>query len=180
MSSSGEKLLRVESPLAPVVDDTCVVLLLGTMPSPVSRARGIHYGNPQNRFWPTMAALWGCDVPATAEGKRALCLEHHIALDDVLLACSIKGAQDASIENPEPNDLGRILSRAPIRKIFCTGSAAYKLYGTYIEPTVGILAHKLPSTSPANARWSQEALIEAYAPVREAVLEAYPEEGHGH
>ena len=41
---------RVVHPLPPVVGPESRVLLLGTMPSPRSRERGYHYGNPQNRF----------------------------------------------------------------------------------------------------------------------------------
>ena len=39
------------------VDDESRVLVLGTMPSPKSRARGMYYGHPQNRFWPLMATV---------------------------------------------------------------------------------------------------------------------------
>ena len=160
---------RVTHPLPPVVDADCRVLLLGTMPSPKSREQGYHYGNPQNRFWRVIAALWDEDVPPDVAGKRQLCLRHHLALDDVLLACTITGASDSSIEDPEPNDLSRILRVAPIQRIFCTGSTSYRLYRRYVEPSVGIPATRLPSTSPANARWRLDDLVGAYAVVREAV-----------
>lgn len=160
---------HVEHPLPPVVDAGSRVLLLGTMPSPQSREQGFHYGNPQNRFWRVIAALWGEEVPPTIAGKRELILRHHLALDDVLLGCTIVGASDASIRDPEPNDLSRVLTVAPIQRVFCTGSAAARLYARYVEPLVGMPATRLPSTSPANARWRLDALIDAYGAVRDAV-----------
>ena len=159
---------RVVHPLPPVVGPESRVLLLGTMPSPRSRERGYHYGNPQNRFWRVIAALWDEEVPADVAGKRELCLRHRLALDDVLLACTITGASDSSIEDPVPNDLSRILEVAPIVRVFCTGTAAFRLYRRYVEPEVGMEATCLPSTSPANARWRLPDLVEEYRPVREA------------
>lgn len=160
---------RVEHPLPAVAFPDSRVLMLGTMPSPKSREAGYHYGNPQNRFWRVIAALWGEEVPPTVDGKRDLCRRHHIALDDTLLACTIVGASDASIRDPVPNDLSRVLSVAPgIRAVFCTGGTAARLYRRYVEPLVGMPCTQLPSTSPANARWHLDDLVRAYAPVREA------------
>lgn len=85
----------VVHPLQPVYDQGSRVLLLGTMPSPLSREAGYHYGNPRNRFWAVMAALWGEDVPTSIEARRDLCRRRHIALDDVLQSCRIAGASDA-------------------------------------------------------------------------------------
>lgn len=162
---------HVTHPLPAVVDPGSRVLLLGTMPSPLSRQNGFHYGNPQNRFWRVMAALWDEDVPPDVEGKRLLCRRHHLALDDVLLGCTIVGASDSSIRDPEPNDLRRVLGVAPIGRIFCTGSAAYALYQRYVRDVVHMPATKLPSTSPANARWRLDDLVRAYGVVRDAVEE---------
>lgn len=171
--------VHIEHPLPPVVDPGSRVLLLGTMPSPLSRQNGFHYGNPQNRFWRVIAALWNEEVPSDVAGKRALCLRHHLALDDVLLGCTITGASDASIRDPEPNDLSRVLSVAPIGRVFCTGGTAARLYARYVEPVVGMSATKLPSTSPANARWRLDDLVDAYMQVRRAVEELCQPDAQG-
>jgi hypoxanthine-DNA glycosylase len=160
---------RIEHPLPPVVYPDARVLLLGTMPSPKSREFGFHYGHPQNRFWRVLAGLWGEDVPPTVQGKRDLCRRRHVAIDATLLACAIIGASDASIRDPVPNDLSRVLGVAPgIRAVFCTGGTAARMYRRYVEPLVGMPCVQLPSTSPANARWRLEDLLVAYACVREA------------
>ncbi|MBP3241001.1 MAG: hypothetical protein J6M92_10745 [Oribacterium sp.] len=47
------------------------------------------------------------------------------------------------------------------------GKTAEKYYKKYIENPLGIKAYCLPSTSPANAAWNLERLIEAWKVVRE-------------
>lgn len=153
--------------IEPVFDARSRVLVLGTMPSPASRDAGFYYGHPRNRFWPVMASLFGeQEVPRGVEGRRTFALRHRVALWDVLASCTIHGASDASIADPVPNDLRRILDAAPIVAVFATGSKAWNLYRRFCEPATGVSAIKLPSTSPANASWSLERLVEAYRPVR--------------
>ena len=96
-------------------------------------------------------------------------LRHHIALWDVLAECEIEGASDASISNAKPNRLADITNSAPIEAVFCTGAKAYELYKRLCDEEVGLPVYKLPSTSPANAACSMEALVEAYAQVFEHV-----------
>ena len=159
---------RVVHPLEPIFDGKSRVLVLGTMPSPKSREVRFYYGNPQNRFWRVMAALWGEPVPASNDDRRDLCLRHHVALWDVLASCTIAGASDASIRDPVPNDVGRILSAAPIVRVFCTGGTATRLYQRLIEPACGVPCTGLPSTSPANARMRLDDLVVTYEPLRRA------------
>ena len=84
--------------LGPVWDSRSRVLILGTMPSPASRAQGFYYGHPQNRFWKVLAAVLEQQEPsATPEARRAFVLQNGIALFDVLQSCEIVGAADASI-----------------------------------------------------------------------------------
>lgn len=158
---------RVHS-FGPVLWPDSRVLVLGTVPSPKSRENQINYGNPRNRFWPVLAALWDEEDPKTNEGRYDLLKRHHVALWDVLESCEIKGASDASITDPVPNDISRALSQAPIRAVFTTGSTATRLYKRLCEPVCGAPCTGLPSTSPANASWSFERLVQAYLPIRNA------------
>ena len=153
---------RVLHPLEPVADAGSRVLLLGTMPSPKSREAGFYYAHPQNRFWRVLAALWGEETPAGTQERLAFARRHHIALWDVLRACSIEGADDGSIRQPEINDLRRGLDRADIRAIFTTGTKAAALYRRYCLPVTGRPAIPLPSTSPANCRATLDELTQAY------------------
>ena len=166
---------RIIHPIPPVFDERSRVLVLGSMPSPTSRALGFNYGHPQNRFWRVMAHLAGEPVPATNERKRDFCLRHHIALWDVLAECEIEGASDASIRNARANDLASIVQVAPIEAVFCTGAKAHEFYVKLgCEQACGMPAVKLPSTSAANAAWSVERLAAEYARIFEHTHEWEP------
>jgi hypoxanthine-DNA glycosylase len=79
----------------------------------------------------------------------------------------ITGSSDASIREVRANDLSIILDHTPIRKIFCNGKTSWQMYEKRIRPVTGREAVCLPSTSPANAQWSLEKLIEAWAVILE-------------
>ena len=148
--------------IPPLYDSHSRVLLLGSIPSPQSREIGFFYGHPQNRFWRVLAAVLGEPVPQIIEEKRAMCLKHHVALWDTIARCDIAGASDLSIRNAEPNDIGKLVRESEITRIFATGGKSAELYRKLIEPQLHIPITQLPSTSPANAAWSLDRLIEAY------------------
>lgn len=157
----------VQHSLDPVFDDSSRLLILGTMPSPVSRELGFYYSHPQNRFWQVLSAVFNEPLPYTVESKKAFALSHGIALWDVLASCEITGAEDGSIRHPVPNDLSVVLSAAPIRKIFTTGDKASSLYRKLCRSKTGMDAEGLPSTSPANrGRYPLNTLIELYTVLR--------------
>lgn len=152
----------LQHPIAPIYNNNSRILILGSFPSVKSREQGFFYGHPQNRFWRVVAALCQCDTPCTIEEKKALLLSNHIAVWDVIRSCDIVGSSDSSIKNVIPNDLSVILEQADIEKIFVNGKKAEQLYKKYIFPRINREAVCLPSTSPANAAWSLERLIEAW------------------
>ena len=153
-------------PIPPVYDANSRILILGSFPSVKSREQGFFYGHPQNRFWRVTAAVFGDELPGTVPERRAFLLRHGIALWDVIASCEIMGSADASIKDATVNDLRPILEAAPIRAIFVNGQTAAKLYRRYTEPVTGRPAVLLPSTSPANAAWTPERLIEAWRVIR--------------
>lgn len=153
---------RVVHPIKPLYDSNSSILILGSFPSVKSREEGFFYGHPQNRFWKVMAALFDDELPQNIMQKSDLLHRNHVALWDVIASCEIKGSSDASIRDVVPNDLSVILEHADIRKIFVNGKTAEKLYNKYIFPDTGIKITTLPSTSPANAAWSVDRLIEEW------------------
>ena len=146
----------------PLYDADSEVLILGSIPSPKSREQRFYYGHPQNRFWKVMAAVLEESLPSTVEEKAEMMHRHHIALWDSLSECDLRGATDASIQNPVPTDIPWLLRETKIHAVFCTGATAYRYYEKYHFPATGISAVRLPSTSPANAAVSLEKLTEAY------------------
>ena len=158
---------RILHPIPPVYDEHSELLILGSFPSVKSREAAFFYGHPQNHFWRVLAALYDEPVPQNTEEKRALLLRRHIAAWDVIASCSIVGSSDSSIRNVVPNDLRPILRSSGLTRIYVTGKTAEKLYRRYIEPTLGIEAVCLPSTSPANAAYSLDRLIDAWRVIKE-------------
>ena len=154
----------------PVYDEESRVLLLGSFPSVRSREAGFFYAHPRNRFWPLLALLFSLPEPQTVEEKKALLHAQHIALWDSAASCTITGSGDASIRNAQPNDIPALLAKTKICAIFANGQTAYALYRRLIEPKTGISARLLPSTSPANAAFSMERLLEEWACVRDTLL----------
>ena len=114
-----------------------------------------------------MAAVLGEDIPETIPQKKAMLKKHHIALWDVLDSCTIVGASDTSIEDPVVNNIGELVKKSKVSRIFCTGATAYNLYKKFCANDVGMEATKLPSTSPANCAVSLEKLVEAYKVILE-------------
>lgn len=155
--------------IEPVYDEHSRVLILGSFPSVKSREQQFFYGHKQNRFWRVMAQVLGCAVPESVEQKREMLLSHHVAVWDVIASCEITGSSDASIRDVAPNDLSRILSCADIGRIYTNGGKAHQLYQRYIYPVNGREACLLPSTSPANAGYSLERLVEAWQVIREGI-----------
>ena len=153
-------------PSPPHYDEFSRVLILGSFPSVKSREQQFFYGHKQNRFWRVMAQVLDCPVPVSIEQKREMLLSHHIAVWDVIAGCEITGSSDASIRNVTPNDLSEILTCADIREIYTNGGKAGQLYKKYIYPANGREAVTLPSTSPANAGYSLEKLVEAWRVLR--------------
>lgn len=153
--------------IAPVFDEHSEILILGSFPSVKSREQQFFYGHKQNRFWRVMAQVLGCETPESIAEKRAMLLAHHVAVWDVIASCEITGSSDASIRDVTPNDLSKILSVANIRAIYTNGSKAYQLYQRYLLNETGRQAYLLPSTSPANAGYSMERLIETWRMIRE-------------
>ena len=157
----------INHPIKPVFDENSKILILGSFPSVKSREQLFFYGHPQNRFWRVTSSVFERDVPETIEEKKRFLLSCRIAVWDVIASCDITGSSDSSIKNAVANDIGMILKSADIEKIFVNGKTAYKYYNKYLKDKLGIEAICLPSTSPANAAWSQQKLIEAWKVIRE-------------
>ena len=159
--------MKLDHPFGPLYDENSRVLILGSFPSVRSREQNFFYGHPQNRFWKVVAAVFGQPVPQTVEEKKLLILDNGLALWDSIASCEITGSSDASIRNVRANDIGIILNSCSIERIYCNGRKSHEMYQRYIEPETGREAVCLPSTSPANAKWTLEKLTGAWSVIAE-------------
>ena len=153
---------RIVHPFPPIYDEESRILILGSFPSVVSRTQEFYYGHPRNRFWPLLAALMDEAEPHSIQEKKQMLLRHHIALYDAVTACTITGSADASMQSIIPADLSGIFKEAPIQAVFANGNKAYEV----CTKRIGITAIKLPSTSPANARFRFEDLLTSWKQIR--------------
>ena len=160
---------HVSHDFEPVFDENSKVLILGTFPSVKSRENQFYYGHPQNRFWKVIAGLTESEVPQTIEEKKKLLLEHGIAIWDVIESCDIIGSSDSSIKNVVPADIERVVANSKIQNIYANGGTAKKLYEKYSQKKTGREIIGLPSTSPANAAYSLERLLECWQEVKKVL-----------
>lgn len=172
-NKKAEERRLVRHPFPPLYDENSKILILGSFPSVKSREMDFFYGHPQNRFWKLLSRLLEAPFPETVPDRRAFLLEYGIALWDVIASCEIRGSSDASIRNAVPNDLRQILDHAQIRQVYVNGQTAGKLYQKYQEKPLReaygdcAKAVVLPSTSPANAAWTMDRLMEAWRVIPE-------------
>lgn len=156
------ELEQIIHPFKPIYDEESRILILGSLPSVKSREQNFYYGHPRNRFWKVLAAVTNEACPQTIEEKKSFLLKNHIAIWDVIESCKIKGSSDSTITDVKANDISDILKSSRIQAVFCNGKTAEKYYKKYIQPTVLKEAAVLPSTSPANAAWSLEKLVDKW------------------
>ena len=165
-SGNSKQQERFSHTCFPIYDAESKILILGTFPSIKSRETMFYYGHPQNRFWKVLAAVFHEDVPQSQEEKISLLLRNHVALWDVIESCEITGSSDTSIRNVVPNDITKITQHCRIHGIYGNGATTEKLYNRYVRDKTGMEIVRLPSTSPANATFSLERLIEYWSVIR--------------
>ena len=158
--------MRVFHELEPIFDNNSKILILGSLPSVKSREVHFYYGHPQNRFWRVLESLYHFKLDSV-ESKKSFLYKNSIALWDVISSCEIKGSSDSSIKNVEVNDIELLLNNSKITKIFVNGKKAEEYYNKYVYPKINIKCICLPSTSPANAVYTLDKLIDKWKIIRD-------------
>lgn len=150
---------KVKMAFPPVFDENSRVLILGSFPSVKSREISFYYGNKQNRFWKTVCGVFNLEIPESIDGKITFLKATSIALWDMVTECEIEGSSDASIRVKKQAELYPIFEKSKIEKVLLNGALAYELfekkYGSYCRENQ-IAYVKMPSTSPANPRFTKE------------------------
>jgi TDG/mug DNA glycosylase family protein len=147
--------------LPPVIDTSCSILVLGSMPGGLSLSKQEYYGNPRNHFWRLIYAIYGNGTVPTEQYEERLnfALAKGVALWDVLASCERAGSLDSNIRNPVVNNFGMLLNNFPgLERIYFNGQTAEKLYRRLVLPHLirqgigGEIRYRtLPSSSPARA-----------------------------
>ena len=154
-------------PFKPIFNKNSKILILGSFPSVISRKFGFYYANPQNRFWRVLARILNADVPESTDEKIKFLLSHHIAIYDAAISCEIEGSSDAKMSQIVPANLKPIFKEANITRVYANGGKAYEICKKYLEDEIIKSTKneviKLPSTSPANAKFSLEKLAKEWS-----------------
>ncbi len=158
----------------PIIGKQPRVLILGSMPSEASLNAHQYYAHPRNAFWPIMGQLFEFDPGEPYQQRCQYLIQQHIAVWDVIASCTRQGSMDSAIESKsiQTNDFFHLLGYYPtIRYIFFNGGKAEQEFKRRVladlKNAVPRLAYKLlPSTSPANARLSQQQKLSHWIAVK--------------
>lgn len=142
---------------APVIDEKCKILILGTMPGDKSIKENKYYANSQNQFWRIMALVTNENFLINYDQKKDLLIHKRIAIWDVLMHCEREGSLDVNISDETPNDFISFFNEYPnINKVFFNGSKAEKLFKKFNLHDYSKKYQILPSTSSMNTSMNLE------------------------
>jgi len=163
------KYKKSKSDFKPIYNLDTKIIILGSHPSVKSKELGFYYMNFRNRFWQVLSSLFNVNfLSMSKEEKEKTLLNLNIGLYDVVMSCDIIGSSDLSIKKVEPIDLKYILDNSKVERIYLNGKKAYDLFVKYFSRLANEynIEYKLmPSTSPANARYSLNDLCEIWSDI---------------
>ncbi len=144
--------------LAPVIDDKTEVLILGTLPSDVSLAKGEYYANPSNDFWKLIGQVLNQNVVTLSYKRRIETLQDcGIGLWDIYHYCVRPGSMDKDITESELNDFNTLKTTCPRLGLVCfNGQKAGE--SEELLRSLRYVTLVLPSSSGANRRNQTERL----------------------
>lgn len=132
----------------------------------MSLHEGRYYANPKNQFWIIMQNLLGLKGAGIPDWEEEL-LAAHVAIWDVIASRRYQeGSMDRDIRDEILNDIPSFLARHPtIQGLLLNGgksadSFRKAMIGERLPP--GTIVSTLPSSSPANARYSLYEKIERW------------------
>ena len=157
--------MKVKHTLKPIYNEQSKVLILGSMPSIISRENNFYYAHKTNRFWKILSILFNTKLKTNTDKENFL-LNNNIAIFDMIEECDITGSSDSSVKNIKVNNLIPIIKKSNIKYIFCTGKLSYNLYQKYYKD-LNLECFYLPSPSSANATYSLERLLSEYKIIKE-------------
>lgn len=142
----------------PIVGMNPKILVLGTFPGEESLRQREYYAHPRNLLWNMMECICGAGRDKDYDTRVAILSETGICLWDVLKSCVRDGSSDVRIRNGHVNDFNAFFSLYPMKAVFFNGKKAESLFRRRVVPELRILPPMflLPSTSPANARMTND------------------------
>jgi len=157
--------------LQPFIDNSTIILIMGTMAGEQSIAKQEYYANRGNLFWIILFAIFDEEFSASYEDRKALIKKYNIGLWNVLKSCKREGSSDAKITEETLNDFESLHKQFPnIKHVFFESKAAAKYFHKHTIPEEGITYTTLPSTSGLNAGLTKAEKMEQWKAVSEIAL----------
>jgi double-stranded uracil-DNA glycosylase len=152
--------------LAPVLSKSVHVLILGSFPSRQSLSKREYYGNVRNHFWQIIESLFQIDRHLPYNDRLLQLADHGVALWDVICTCNREGSADMRIRDPVFNDIAGFLELHPsLQLIVLNGTTAGRYY-MQLDITEAIPCVVLPSSSPANTKFTLHEKIKKWEIIR--------------
>lgn len=157
--------------LPPLIDNSTIILIMGTMAGEQSIAKQEYYANRGNLFWKILFAIFEEEFSSTYEDRKALFRKYNIGLWNVLESCKREGSSDAAIKEETINDFEKLHKQYPnIKYVFFESKAAAKYFQKLSTLHEGIIYTTLPSTSGLNAGLSTAEKMEQWKAVSQIAL----------
>lgn len=122
--------------LPALIDQTSVVLILGTLPGQRSLALGKYYADPSNKFWDILFMACGEKIDKSDQAKEALLKKYNIALWDILDSAARQTSGDKDLMNEKPNDLPYYLAKySNLKLLIFHSNDAYKYFKRFFKNT---------------------------------------------
>jgi TDG/mug DNA glycosylase family protein len=152
--------------LLPVSVGPAYVLILGSFPGRQSLVKQEYYGNEKNHFWKIIETLFGIDRHLPYSTRTVQLAGKGVALWDVISDCRRTGSSDTKIRDPVFNDIAGFLALNPsLQLIALNGSTAGRYYAR-LNIKTSVLFVVLPSTSPANTKFTLDEKIKRWEIIR--------------
>lgn len=166
----------------PISDQGSRALILGSFPGTTSLSAREYYARRGNRFWSVMQAVLGIGATQSYSERCGALRANGVALWDVLANCERVGSQDNRIltQTAVPSDFRDFFREHPkIQTVFFNGNRAETLFRRLVEPRFepSFLfppCVRLPSTSPANTRFTIDRLVHEWSVVKTALKLSRP------
>ena len=146
-----------------VIFEDSKILILGSIPSILSRKHKFYYMNKTNRFYKVLSLVFDDEnfLNENINIKINTLKKHKIALYDVIESCKIINSSDSSIMDVKLTNIDELIDNYPIKCIVLNGKKAYELFIKNYKHLIDMCIY-LPSTSAANATFTLDKLYDQW------------------
>lgn len=153
----------IKQSFSPIIGKEPTMLILGSLPGDLSIKMNQYYAHPRNRFWQLMFKIFDRNYSEDYTERIQLIKDNNIVLWDVTYSAIREGSMDSNIKDEVLNLIQELLDEhQTINKILFNGKKSEQLFMKNFERNPSIHYFSLPSTSPANAKFSTQDLIKIW------------------